>query len=74
MLRWRLDWLISYNLHVVVVVVVRAASLSEVMISRSLDLLGFRKGKSPRLGMRVRQEDRREDWRWASLREVEISN
>jgi hypothetical protein len=45
-----------------------------VMISRSLDLLGFRKGKSPRLGKRVRQEDRREDWRRASLREVEISN
>jgi hypothetical protein len=74
MLRWRLDWLISYNLHVVVVVIVRAASLSGVMISRSLDLLGCRKSESPRSRVGVRQEDRREDWRPAFLREVEISS
>jgi hypothetical protein len=51
---------------------VGAARSNEVMISRFLGLLGFRNGKSSRLGLGVRYEVRREDWRRASLREVKV--
>jgi hypothetical protein len=43
------DIIQSYNLHVVAAVVVGAESLSEVMISRSLDLLDCKKKKLSRL-------------------------